>query len=302
MRKAASIVTVFALLFIFTLTLSNHLSADEKETLKKAGELIKQEKYVNALKLIDEGLRTYGETAALMAAKAETLVKLNRLDEALTAAIKRAEVSERKSPWHCIDIVSICVRLKKTDAAFEWLNKAVERGFLSYSELLTEEFAVLKEDERFPAVIDTIKMKIGIGKPAKDFTVKLLTNESFVLSKQKGKVILIDFWATWCPPCVKGIPYLKKYYAAYKDKGLEIIGISLDSKVKAAQDYIAEKQLTWKMACSGKAWSDDIARFYNVNLIPSYWLIDRQGILRDFGIHLRDKETMKKAIEKLVLQ
>lgn len=56
------------------------------------------------------------------------------------------------------------------------------------------------------------------------------------------------------------------------------------------------------MAYSGAAWQDVIAREYNVNLIPSYWLIDRKGILRDFGIPLRNKETMQKAIEKLLSQ
>jgi thiol-disulfide isomerase/thioredoxin len=121
-----------------------------------------------------------------------------------------------------------------------------------------------------------------------------------MLSGQKGKVVLIDFWATWCKPCVEGIPHLKEFYKAFRGKGFEIIGISLDSKKEDVDNYLSKEKLEWKLAYSGKGWFDDTARYYNVNLIPSYWLIDRQGVLRNFGIPLRDKETLKKAIAKLL--
>ena len=111
---------------------------------------------------------------------------------------------------------------------------------------------------------------------------------------------MIDFWATWCPPCVKGVPHLKKLYKKYKDKNFEIIGISLDKKKELVDEYISKERIEWKMIYSGKAWADDIARSYKVNLIPSYWVIDKEGILRDFGFHLRDEHKLAKAIEKLL--
>jgi hypothetical protein len=67
-------------------------------------------------------------------------------------------------------------------------------------------------------------------------------------------------------------------------------------------DYLAQQKLKWKIAFSGKAWNDDIARLYSTTLIPSYWLVDRRGVLRDFGTHLRDKDNMKRAIEKLLAE
>jgi thiol-disulfide isomerase/thioredoxin len=231
---------------------------------------------------------------------AEEKKKEGDLEEQLKAAIEKAETAKRKSPWQCLRIVSIYLKMEKAEEAFTWLNKAVEQGFLSYTELYNEDFALLKKDKRFEQIITRIKDKIGIGKPAKDFSITLISGKKFLLSGQKGKVVLIDFWATWCKPCVKGVPHLKIFYEEFKGKGFEIVGISLDSKKEALDEYLAKEKLPWKIAYSGQGWFDETARFYNVNLIPSYWLIDRMGVLRNFGIPLRDKETLKKAIEKLL--
>lgn len=222
------------------------------------------------------------------------------LEEQLKAAVEMANTAKRKSPWHCIRIVDIYLKMKKVEEAFTWMDKAVERGFLSYRELDNEKFALLRKDKRFAGIISRIKDNIGIGKPAKEFSIPLLSGEKFTLSGQRGKVVLVDFWASWCGHCVKGIPHLKEFYEEFKGKGFEIIGISLDAKKKSLEKYLGREKIPWKIACSGKVWYDATARFYNVNSIPSYWLVDRQGVLRYFGSPLQDKETMKKAIEKLI--
>ena len=298
MKKIVLLLLVFVFFESFTFTAP--LLPEEKELLKKIEQLYQKKDYAKALEMIDKELNGFSEPDKLLAAKFNILSKLNRWEEALKTAIKRADAAKRKSPWHCIDIVSICLKLKDTEEAFKWLNKAVDRGFLSYSELYHDEFKLLHKDKRFDQLVEKIKSHIGIGKPAKDFTIELISGEKFTLAKQKGKVILVDFWTTWCKPCVEEILHLKEFYLQYKAKGFEIIGISLDSKKKHVEDYIAKENIKWKIAYSGDAWKDATARDYNVNLIPSYWLIDRNGILRDFGIHLRDKETIKKAIEKLI--
>lgn len=289
------------LLVIVLVFLSGWLFPDEQELIQKLNQLNEQKEYSKALELVDKGLSEFGDSIALLGLKSQILVNLNQLEDAFKIAVKRSEVSERKSPWHCLDIVSICLKMKDMDRAFEWLNKAVERGFLDYTELYEDEnFKPLVKDKRLDRIVKKIKDNIGIGKPARDFSIELLSGEKFVLSKQKGKVILVDFWATWCHPCVEGIPHLKEFYQQYKGKGFDIIGISLDSDKKALTDYLAKESLPWKIAFSGKAWFDDTAKDYNVNLIPSYWLIDREGVLRHFGIYLRDKEKMKSAIEELI--
>ncbi len=300
MKKIVLSLLVLVLFVSFAFTAP--LLPGEKELLDKIEQLCQKKEYTKALEVIDKGLKGFSEPEKLLAEKFKILSELNRWEEALQTAIKRADAAERKTPWHCIDIVSICLKLKDTEMAFKWLNKAVDRGFLSYTELYNEEFKPLHQDKRFDPLVEKIKSHIGIDKPAKDFTIELISGEKFTLAKQKGKVILVDFWATWCKPCVEGIKHLKEFYPQFKDKGFEIIGISLDSNKKDVEDYISKENIKWKIAYSGNAWKDATAVYYNVNLIPSYWLIDRNGILRDFGIHLRDAETMKKAIEKLVSQ
>ena len=270
--------------------------------MAKAEKLGRQKKHTAALELIDSGLRQYGETENLLAAKFQILLELDRAREALPVAIRRTEAAARKSPWHCVAVMEICLKLDDLDGAFAWLQRAVDRGLLDYTEFAGEEYGALTRDPRYPPIVRAIQERIGIGRPARDFNVSLLCGEKFDLAGQKGKVILVDFWATWCPPCREGITHLKEYYDKFKSRGFEIIGISLDDDRDKVDEYLAREKLKWKIAFSGQAWNDDIARLYSTNLIPAYWLIDRQGILRDFGLHLRDKNNMKQAIEKLLAE
>ncbi len=278
------------------------LPADEAEILGKAEQLSRQKNHAAALELLDSGIRQYGETEAFLAAKAKALLDLGRPLEALPVAVRRVEGAARKSPWHCVAVMEICLKLGDLDGTFSWLQRAVERGLLDYSEFAGEEYAALRRDPRYAPIVRTIQERIGIGRPARDFTFALLSGETFTLSAQKGKVVLVDFWATWCPPCREGIVHLKKYYDIFKNRGFEIIGISLDSDRAKVDEYLATEKLKWKIAFSGKAWFDDTAKLYSVNLIPAYWLVDRRGVLRDFGTHLRDKENMRRAIEKLLAE
>ena len=296
MKKIIFVIPVLTLLFLFNST----AFANEKSILDEVKKLTGQKKYSKAIELLNNEISKHEPTAKLLGVKTGILLKSDRYDEAYKTAIKSYNINPRKSPWRCMDIVSICLKLKDNEKAFKWLDTAVEQGLLSYSALYEKEYEPLRKDKRFDSIIKKIKTVIGIGKPAKDFSTILISGGKISLSSLKGKVVLIDFWATWCPPCVKGIPHLKELYKKYKNKNFEIIGISLDKKKDLVEQYISKEQIKWKMIYSGKAWTDDIARLYKVNLIPSYWVIDKDGILRDFGIHLRDEHKLKQAIEKLL--
>ena len=235
----------------------------------------------------------------LLNSKHDILIKMKKYEEALLVAMEIEQGEERKSPWRCMTIVEDYLLLNKTTEATEWLQKAVDRGFIALSYLEEQAFDPLRDSDAFKQMKKTIESNIGINEPAKDFTITLTDGETFQLSQNKEKVILIDFWATWCAPCRAEMPNLKKIYAANKDKGFEIMGISLDSSEGALQDYVKAQEITWKISFSGDAWGDATAKMYQVNSIPSVWLVDKKGVLRYFDIH---GEKIGEAVEQLLAE
>jgi thiol-disulfide isomerase/thioredoxin len=280
--------------------LSVSLVSQETEVLTRARQLASSKEYTGVLQLLNSHSDVTLKSEKLLAIKTQALVKLNRFREALETAQKRVEVARRKSPWHCMAIVEIAIRLEDMDLAFRWFNRAVDRGFLNPGALDKETLSMLKTDNRYEKLMRKIKNNIGIGKPVKDFAFKLMDGRKFDIAGNRGKVILIDFWATWCPPCIKGIPFLKEIYSKYASHGFDIIAISLDSDQKAVTDYLKKERIKWPVRFSGEGWMDKTARLFKVNLIPSYWLIDRNGILRDFGYRLRDKKILRTSIDQLI--
>lgn len=117
----------------------------------------------------------------------------------------------------------------------------------------------------------------GEGAEALDFKLPDVNGKMVALSDLRGKVVLLDFWASWCGPCRMENPNVVKMYAKYKDKGFEILGVSLDKEKEAWLQAIRQDGLTWKHVSDLKYWQCEAARLYNVTGIPMTFLIGKDG-------------------------
>lgn len=118
------------------------------------------------------------------------------------------------------------------------------------------------------------------GQTAADLSLPDMNGKILSLSQLKGKVVLIDFWASWCGPCRHNNPHLVKLYNKYQGKGLEIYGVSLDEDKDSWKKAVQHDRLRWIQVIDDKGWESPSAALYGVDMIPSSFLIDRQGVIR----------------------
>lgn len=114
------------------------------------------------------------------------------------------------------------------------------------------------------------------GNEPLDFSAKDISGATVKLSALKGKVVLLDFWATWCPPCRAEIPSLLEINRKFKDKEFVLVSISLDSDLRAARQFVKDKEMDWVHIIDAEA-GRAIATLYQVEYIPSTFIIGRTG-------------------------
>ncbi len=121
------------------------------------------------------------------------------------------------------------------------------------------------------------------------------------LKKLRGKVVLIDFWATWCSPCIAELPNVKKVFAAYHDKGFEIVSVSLDDERDRQKfiDLVKAEGTTWPQRFTGKGWKDPLVATYTISGIPAMFLLDQEGRLVSTNARGEKLETEVKRLLKL---
>ena len=133
-----------------------------------------------------------------------------------------------------------------------------------------------------------------INKPAPDFQVIDIKGEELSLKQYRGQVVLLDFWATWSPPCIAEMPNVKQAYRRYKNRKFQIIGISLDNSIAPLEIYIQGEGIAWRQYLDN---TGKISSLYDVRAIPSTFLIDGAGIVRRVNLRGPALET---AVAELV--
>lgn len=144
-------------------------------------------------------------------------------------------------------------------------------------QMLQKDYASRKDALDNLSSADSSNSPNFIGQAAIDFQVTDLNGQPLSLAQFRGKVVLLDFWATWCPPCKAEMPNLIQTYAKYKNRNFEIIGISLDRSMSPLKTYLEEQGIKWPQYYDN---SRNVSNMYQVKSIPSTFLIDAEGIIR----------------------
>ena len=137
----------------------------------------------------------------------------------------------------------------------------------------------LEQQEVAEAAAKKTQAALVAGTKFPDFDEKDLNGKPLAIANYKGKVVLIDFWATWCGPCRAEIPNVVATYKKYHGQGFEIIGVSLDEDRQKLLSYTKDNNMTWPQFFDGQGWGNKLAAKYGVEAIPATYLLDGNGII-----------------------
>jgi len=148
-----------------------------------------------------------------------------------------------------------------------------------------------------------LKKLEAVGKPFDLEFTEAIKGTTVSMKDLKGKVVVVDFWATWCGPCIAEMPKMKKLYAEYKDKGVEFIGVSLDNPKEEGgldklKEYVSQNGITWPQYYQGKGWESDFSRSWGIDAIPAVFVVDTQGKIHSIDARGKLEEMIPELLKK----
>lgn len=182
-----------------------------------------------------------------------------------------------------------------------------------------EDAASRPEGGSSPASATTTALRVGQGrgldeavreldlirpsrpKRAEDFTVALVRGETLKLREQRGKAVMVNFWATWCPPCREEMPAMERLYRRHQKRGFVLLAVSVDTDASLVKPFLEQHKLTFPVALDAKM---DLANTYGVRALPASFLIDRDGYLAALALGPRawDNRAAHALVEGLLAQ
>ena len=137
-----------------------------------------------------------------------------------------------------------------------------------------------------------------IGNLAPDFQLQNVDRQTVSLGNLQGKPVLINFWATWCPPCRDEMPYIQEIYEEWSDKGLVVLAINLGESSSKAEEFMQSYNLSFTVLLDTK---QDVAQRYNITGIPTTFFIDKDGIIQDKVIGaFQNKAQIENRLSKIM--
>jgi peroxiredoxin len=262
------------------------VSPDVSNLLSQARLYSDQGKAEEAITCLDGALTRYKvksfDRYALLNYKFELLTNLSRFREANAVCVEKANIVT--SPRQALLVADSYIGLNESEHALDWLEKSVDRGLLSYTIFADAKYDPLRGNKRFAPLVEIIKKKNGIGLPARSFSCSTILGKKVSTDMFRGKVLLVDFWATWCPPCMKQMPFIKKYYNEFKEKNFMVIGVAEEAKMGKLKEYLQANAVDWPMVANDQGKFDELAALYGVKNIPASFLIDKRGVLRHVNL------------------
>jgi thiol-disulfide isomerase/thioredoxin len=203
-------------------------------------------------------------------------------------------------------------------AEFERGTRALQKEFPNQPEVLDRLMTVaeLSDAEKSRGILKEITSNTSTPDEIRDSATNLLAKLDRVgkpialqfnaidgrpvdLAKMQGKVVLLDFWATWCQPCMEEFPSILKTYDQYHAKGFEIVGISFDDDKQSLTNFVVAQKVEWPQYCDGVAMeSNKYATEFGVKAIPALWLVDKKGVLR----YVNGRFDLTNKIERLIAE